>query len=324
MDWSPDREALRGRVAVVAGATRGAGRGIAAALGEAGAIVICTGRTSSTKRIPSDYQRAETIEETADLVTRLGGTGIAVPVDHLDPAQVRALAERVRRDHGHIDVLVNDLWGGELLKGGPPQWNTPLWELDLDDGLRMLRLAIDSHLITSHHLLPLLIEKPGGLLVEVTDGTADHNASRYRISVFYDLAKTAVNRLAFSQGHELSPHAASAVALTPGWLRSEMMLDNYGVSEENWRDALAPDRAGGRPTAPPDFALSESPRYVGRAVAALASDTDRARWNGASVSSGHLARVYGFTDLDGSRPDIWRFNEEIDGGGSAANPDGFR
>ncbi|MFD7233344.1 SDR family oxidoreductase [Streptomyces sp. NPDC059881] len=324
MDWSPDREALRGRVAVVAGATRGAGRGIAAALGEAGATVICTGRTSSTKRIPSDYQRAETIEETAELVTRLGGTGFAVPVDHLDPAQVRALAERVRRDHGHIDVLVNDLWGGELLKGGPPQWNTPLWELDLDDGLRMLRLAIDSHLITSHHLLPLLIVKPGGLLVEVTDGTADHNASRYRISVFYDLAKTAVNRLAFSQGHELSPHAATAVALTPGWLRSEMMLDNYGVSEENWHDALAPDRAGGRPTAPPDFALSESPRYVGRAVAALASDTDRARWNGTSVSSGHLARMYGFTDLDGSRPDIWRFNEEIDGGGSAANPDDFR
>ncbi|MFJ6636798.1 SDR family oxidoreductase [Streptomyces sp. NPDC091376] len=324
MDWSPDREALRGRVAVVAGATRGAGRGIAAALGEAGATVICTGRTSSTKRIPSDYHRAETIEETADLVTRLGGTGIAVPVDHLDPAQVRALAERVRRDHGHIDVLVNDLWGGGLLKGGPPQWNTPLWELDLDDGLRMLRHAIDSHLITSHHLLPLLIEKPGGLLVEVTDGTADHNASRYRISVFYDLAKTAVNRLAFSQGHELSPHAASAVALTPGWLRSEMMLENYGVCEENWRDALAPGRAGGRPTAPPDFALSESPRYVGRAVAALACDTDRARWNGASVSSGRLARVYGFTDLDGSRPDIWRFNEETGEGGSAASPDDFR
>lgn len=200
----------------------------------------------------------------------------------------------------------------------------PLWELDLDDGLRMLRLAIDSHLITSHHLLPSAHREAGRLLVEVTDGTADHNASRYRISVFYDLAKTAVNRLAFSQGHELSPHAASAVALTPGWLRSEMMLDNYGVSEENWRDALAPDRAGGRPTAPPDFALSESPRYVGRAVAALASDTDRARWNGASVSSGHLARVYGFTDLDGSRPDIWRFNEEAGGGGSAANPDGFR
>ncbi|HEX5587031.1 MAG TPA: SDR family NAD(P)-dependent oxidoreductase, partial [Acidimicrobiia bacterium] len=174
----PDPDALRGRVAVVAGATRGAGRGIAAALGEAGATVICTGRSSRTRALRSDYDRAETIEETAELVTELGGEGIAVVVDHLDPEQVRALADRIRVDHGHVDVLVNDIWGGEVLKGGPPQWDTPIWELDLDDGLRILRLAVDTHLVTAHHLLPLVVDRPGGLVVEVTDGTTDYNASR--------------------------------------------------------------------------------------------------------------------------------------------------
>jgi NAD(P)-dependent dehydrogenase (short-subunit alcohol dehydrogenase family) len=288
---------------VVAGATRGAGRGIAAALGEAGATVVCTGRTSRTGVLQSDYDRAGTIEETAELVTQLGGTGIAIAVDHLDSAQVKALAERIRNDHGHIDVLVNDIWGAEVLKGGPADWNTPIWEHDLDTGLRILRLAIDTHLITSHHLLPLLVDKPGGLVVEVTDGTTDYNASHYRISVFYDLAKVAVNRLAFSQGHELEPHGATAVAITPGWLRSEMMLEAFSTSEENWRDA--PGK-----TAPADFALSESPRYVGRAVVALASDPDRARWNQKSVNSGQLASEYGFTDLDGSQPDVWRSMEQ--------------
>jgi NAD(P)-dependent dehydrogenase (short-subunit alcohol dehydrogenase family) len=321
MSWSPDRDALRGRVAVVAGATRGAGRGIAAALGEAGATVVCTGRSTRVAR--SEYNRPETIEETAELVTRLGGTGIAVPADHLDPAQVAILAERIRTRYGHVDVLVNDIWGGELLKGGPAQWNTPIWKHDLGDGLRILRLAIDTHLITSHHLLPLLVDKPGGLLVEVTDGTADYNASHYRISAFYDLAKVAVARLAFSQGHELVPHGATAVAITPGWLRSEMMLDNFGVTEERWRDALAPTRAGGH-TAPADFALSESPRYVGRAIVALASDPERVRWNQQSVSSGQLARAYRFTDLDGSRPEIWRYIEEIRERGLQANHDDYR
>lgn len=316
MGWSPDRDALRGRVAVVAGATRGAGRGIAAALGEAGATVVCTGRTTGSTR--SEYNRAETIEETAELVTQLGGTGLAVVVDHLDSERVANLAEQIRNDYGHIDVLVNDIWGGELLKGGPAEWNTPIWELDLDDGLRILRLAIDTHLVTSHHLLPLLVDKPGGLLVEVTDGTTEYNASRYRISVFYDLAKASVNRLAFSQGHELQPFGATAVAITPGWLRSEMMLDNFGVAEENWRDAV--DRA----TAAPDFALSESPRYVGRAVVALASDPDRARWNQQSVSSNQLALEYGFTDLDGSQPDSWRYIEEVREPGLDADFDDYR
>jgi NAD(P)-dependent dehydrogenase (short-subunit alcohol dehydrogenase family) len=320
--WSPDRDALRGRVAVVAGATRGAGRGIAVALREVGATVICTGRSSSIRPIRSDYDRAETIEETAELVTRLGGTGIAAVVDHLEPDQVKGLAEQIRGDHGHIDVLVNDIWGGELLKGGPAQWDTPIWEHDLADGLRILRLAIDTHLITSHYLLPLLIASPGGLLVEVTDGTAHYNASRYRISVFYDLAKAAVNRLAFSQGHELKPHGATALALTPGWLRSEMMLDIFGVSEDNWRDALNPAAVDN--PAPADFALSESPRYVGRAVAALASDPDRRRWNQKSLTSGQLASIYRFTDVDGSRPDLWRFIEEIREPGLDANVDDYR
>jgi len=315
MAWSPDRDALRGRVAVVAGATRGAGRGIATALGEAGATVVCTGRSSRTGSTRSDYDRAETIEETAELVTDLGGTGVAAAVDHLDPHQVKDLADDIRREHGHIDVLVNDIWGAEMLKGGPADWNKPIWELDLDDGLRILRLAIDTHLITSHHLLPLLVDKPGGLLVEVTDGTAEHNASRYRISVFYDLAKVAVNRLAFSQGHELEPFGATAVAITPGWLRSEMMLDNFGVSEANWRES---------DSTPPDFVLSESPRYVGRAVVALASDPDRARWNQQSVDSGRLAREYGFTDVDGSQPDIWRFIEEVREPGLDASLDDYR
>jgi NAD(P)-dependent dehydrogenase (short-subunit alcohol dehydrogenase family) len=298
MAWSPDPDGLRGRVAVVAGATRGAGRGIAAALGEAGATVVCTGRSSRTGVLRSDYVRSETIEETADLVTQLGGTGIPVPVDHLDATQVAGLADRIRADHGHIDVLVNDIWGGEVLKGGPAEWNTPIWEHDLDAGLRILRLAIDTHLVTSHHLLPLLVDKPGGLVVEVTDGTVDYNAANYRISVFYDLAKVAVNRLAFSQGHELAPHGATAVAITPGWLRSEMMLEAFATTEETWREAVGQ-------TAPPGFAESESPRYVGRAVAAIAQDPERARWNQASVTSGHLAAQYGFTDLDGTQPDVW-------------------
>jgi len=303
--WSPDGNALRGRIALVAGATRGAGRGIAAALGEAGATVICTGRSSVVGPGGSDYDRPETIEETAEMVTRLGGMGTASQLDHLDPEQVRRLAERVRDEHGRLDVLVNDIWGAEQLKGGPADWGTPIWQHDLDAGLRILQLGVETHLITSHYLLPLLICQPGGLLVEVTDGTMAFNASRYRISVFYDLAKVAVNRLAFSQGHELAPHGATAVAISPGWLRSEMMLDAFGVTEQTWRAAFQLDRADGYPLAPDGFADSESPRYVGRAVAALAADPNRARWNQQSVTAAQLAREYGFTDIDGSQPDAW-------------------
>jgi NAD(P)-dependent dehydrogenase (short-subunit alcohol dehydrogenase family) len=307
--WSADPESLRGRTAVVAGATRGAGRGIAAALGEAGATVVCTGRSSSGGGLRSDYAgRTETIEETAALVTALGGTGVAVAVDHLESDQVARLAARIKAEHGHIDILVNDIWGAEILKGGPPDWNTPIWDHDIDKGLRILRLGIDTHLITSHHLLPLMVDTPGGLLVEVTDGTMSYNADNYRISVFYDLVKVAVNRLAFSEGHELAGRGSTAVAITPGWLRSEMMLEAFGTTEDRWRDAVD----GPNPTAPPDFALSESPRYVGRAVAAIAADPDRARWNQQSVTSGQLAHEYGFTDIDGTQPDIW---PHIQGGG---------
>lgn len=304
MTWTPNPKALRGRVAVVAGATRGAGRGIAVALGEAGATVYCTGRSSRSGRGGSDYDRPETIEETAELVTSAGGKGIAVQVDHLEPEQVRRLGERLRGEHDHLDVLVNDIWGAETLKGGPSEWDTPIWKHDLQKGLRILRLAIETHLVTSHFLLPLVIAKPGGLLVEVTDGTVAYNAENYRISVYYDLAKAAVNRLAYSQGHELAPHGATALAITPGWMRSEIMLEVFGITEPTWRDALDPKRKNG-PAAPPGFEQSETPRYVGRAVAALAADDGRARWNQKSVTAADLAREYGFTDVDGRQPDAW-------------------
>jgi NAD(P)-dependent dehydrogenase (short-subunit alcohol dehydrogenase family) len=300
---------LDGKVALVAGATRGAGRGIAVGLGEAGATVYCSGRSTRGRR--SDYDRPETIEETAELVTEAGGAGIAVAADHLEPGQVRRLVERIDAERGRLDVLVNDIWGGELLF----EWNVPVWEHDLERGLRMLRLAIDTHLITSHHALPLLLRSPGGLLVEVTDGTADYNASNYRLSVFYDLAKSGVIRIAWAQAQELGPRGATAVALTPGWMRSEMMLANYGVTEERWRDALERE---------PHFGISETPLYTGRAVAALAADPERARWNGASLSSGGLARVYGFTDADGSRPDAWRYMVEVMDPGGPAGATGYR
>ena len=321
MIWSPNPQALHGRIAVVAGATRGAGRGIAAALGEAGATVICTGRsTRAAGASRSDYDRRETIEDTAELVTRSGGTGIARAVDHLDSGEVRQLADEIRTTYGHIDILVNDIWGAEVLKGGPREWNTPIWKHDLEKGLRILRLGVETHLITSHHLLPLLITRPDGLLVEVTDGTFEYNAAHYRLSTFYDLAKISVNRLAFSQGHELEAHGATAVSITPGWLRSEMMLDNYGVSEERWRDALSPTAST---KAPPGYAVSESPRYVGRAVAALAADPDKRRWNQHSLTSGGLAQTYGFTDIDGSRPNIWKYTEDAEAG-LAADPETYR
>jgi NAD(P)-dependent dehydrogenase (short-subunit alcohol dehydrogenase family) len=301
---------LTGKVALVAGATRGAGRGTAVSLGEAGATVYCTGRTTRTRR--SEYDRPETIEETAELVDAAGGAGIAVEVDHLQPAQVEALVQRIEAEQGRLDVLVNDIWGGEKLA----EWNTPVWEHDLDGGLRMLRLAIDTHLITSHFALPLLTRRQGGLVVEMTDGTLEYNAGHYRLSAFYDLAKTAVIRLAFAQGQELAPHGCTAVALTPGWMRSEMMLDIYGVTEATWRDASVGN--------PHFVAISESPRFVGRAVAALAADPELQRRNGGSFSSGGLAREYGFTDLDGSQPDCWRYMVEVQDAGRPPDPTGYR
>lgn len=300
---------LKGKVALVAGATRGAGRGIAIELGAAGATVYCTGRSTRSQR--SEMNRPETIEETAALVSEAGGEGIAVEVDHLDHAQVESLVAQIEREHGRLDVLVNDIWGGDWLT----TWNVPVWEHSLDEGLRILRLAIDTHIITSHYALPLLIRNAGGLVVEMTDGTAEYNASNYRLSMFYDLAKTSVIRIAWALSRELQPHHATAVAVTPGWLRSEQMLDNYGVTEGNWRDAIAKQ---------PHFAITETPRYVGRAVAALAADPDVARWNGQSLSSGELAKVYGFTDLDGSQPDAWRYVVEVQDAGKPADVTGYR
>jgi NAD(P)-dependent dehydrogenase (short-subunit alcohol dehydrogenase family) len=300
---------LSGKIALVAGATRGAGRGIAVELGAAGATVYVTGRTTRTHQ--SEYRRPETIEETAELVTAAGGRGIAIQVDHLVPAQVEQLAARIQREAGRLDILVNDIWGGENLK----EWNKPVWEHDLANGLRILELGIHTHLITAHHLLPLLIAQPGGLLVEVTDGTVEYNAKNYRINPFYDLAKVGVTRMAWAHAKDLAPHGAASVCITPGWLRSEIMLQTFGVREENWRDATQKI---------PHFIISETPRFVGRAVAALAADPERARWNGECVSSGQLAQVYGFTDLDGSRPDAWRYIREVQEPGKPADATGYR
>jgi NAD(P)-dependent dehydrogenase (short-subunit alcohol dehydrogenase family) len=299
---------LKDKVALVAGATRAAGRGIAVELGAAGATVYCTGR--STREHPSEMNRPETIEETAELVNKAGGRGIAVQVDHTCPDQVKALVEKIEKEQGRLDVLVNDIWGATRM-----EWNKTVWESDLEYGLRTLRLAIDTHAITAHFALPLMIKNPGGLAVEVTDGTHEINEKRYRVSFFYDIAKAANLRMAFALAHELEPHGCMAVAITPGWLRSEAMLDAYGVKEENWLDATK---------AQPHFAITESPHFVGRAVAALAADPDKARWNGQSLSSGQLAKVYNFTDLDGSRPDAWRYMAEVQEKGLPADVTGYR
>ncbi len=300
---------LHGKVALVAGGTRGAGRGIAVELGAAGATVYVTGRT--TRDRPSEYARPETIEETAELVSASGGAGIAAQVDHLVAEEVEKLVARIRAEHGRLDVIVNDIWGGENLK----EWDTPVWKHDLQNGLRLLRLGVETHLITAHYALPLLIERSGGLLVEVTDGTAEYNAHHYRINPFYDLAKVAVTRMAWTHAKDLAPHGATSVSITPGWLRSEIMLEAFGVTEQNWWDATLKV---------PHFVISETPRFIGRAVAALAADPNHSCWNGQSLSSGQLAQIYGFTDLDGSRPDAWRYMREVVDAGKPADAAGYR
>jgi NAD(P)-dependent dehydrogenase (short-subunit alcohol dehydrogenase family) len=307
-DTDTMNKSLQGKVALVAGATRGAGRGIAVQLGAAGATVYVTGRT--TQSSSSEMNRPETIEETAALVDEAGGRGIAVRVDHLVPDDVRALVARIEREQGGLHVLVNDIFGATRM-----EWNKTVWESDLEYGLHLLRLGVDTHAITSHVALPLMIKQPGALVVEVNDGTADYNATNYRVSFFYDLVKSAVNRMAFALGHELRPHKGTAVAVTPGWLRSEVMLDAYGVTEATWRDATKVQ---------PHFAISETPAFVGRAVAALAGDPNVSRWNGMSLSSGQLAKVYGFTDLDGSQPDAWRYLVEVQDAGKPADVSGYR
>jgi len=281
-------DSLAGRVALVAGATRGAGRGIAVQLAAAGATVYRTGRTTHDR--PSEMNRPETIEETAALVNEAGGTGIAVRVDHLVPDEVRALVALIERQQGALHVLVNDIWGATTM-----EW--------------------DTHAITSHFAIPLLLKTPGGLVVEVTDGTDEYNDTHHRVSFFYELAKAAVGRMAFALAHELGPHGATAVLLTPGWLRSEAMLDAYRVTESSWRDATSWS---------PHFAISETPTFVGRAVAALAKDPGVARWNGKSLPSGQLASIYGFTDADGSQPDAWRYLVEVQDAGKPPDVTGYR
>ncbi|MBN3555790.1 SDR family oxidoreductase [Fictibacillus nanhaiensis] len=300
---------LEGKIALVAGGTRGAGRGIAMELGAAGATVYITGRT--TRNSVSEYNRPETIEETAELVNELGGIGIPVQVDHLVAEQVEALVKRIEKEQGRLDILVNDIWGGENII----EWSTPVWEHSLEKGLRMLRLAVDTHLITSHYALPLLIKNEGGLVIEMTDGTKEYNENNYRVSMFYDLAKTSVIRMAKALSHELSPYKSTAVSVSPGWMRSEIMLEVFGVTEENWQDGIKKD---------PNFAISETPRYVGRAVAALAMDDNRHELNGQSFSSGDLAKKYDFYDLDGSQPDCFRYLVEVVEAGKPADVEGYK
>ncbi|GAA0555017.1 SDR family oxidoreductase [Actinomadura livida] len=281
-----EKRPLAGKVALVAGGTRGGGRGVAVELGAAGATVYVTGRSSSAGR--SDLGRPETIEETAERVTAAGGTGIPVRVDHARPDEVRELTERIAAEQdGRLDVLVNSVWGGDPLT----DWEHPLWEQDLDQGLRLLRQAVETHVITSRFALPLMVARGRGLVVEVTDG----NTARYRGSLFYDLAKSSVIRLAVAQAAELKPHGIAAVAITPGFLRSEAVLDHFGVTEANWRDAIAED---------PHFAHSETPAYLGRAVAALAADPEVMTKSGRALATWGLYKEYGFTDVDGTQPDF--------------------
>ena len=283
----PDRP-LHDRVAVVAGATRGAGRGIARMLGAAGATVYCTGR--SVRGRPATAGRSETIEETAELVTAEGGHGIAVRTDHTAETEVERLFARIRKERNRLDVLVNDVWGGDALT----EWGSPFWTLSTTRGLELLERAVHSHLITSRHGTPLMIERNAGLIVEVTDG----DTLGYRGNLFYDLAKNAVIRLAYGMAADLHAHRVTALAVTPGFLRSEAVLDSFRVTQANWRDAIEKD---------PYFAESETPCFVGRAVAALAADPQVSKKSGGLFSSWTLAREYGFTDLDGRRPDWGAF-----------------
>ena len=287
---------LAGRVALVAGATRGAGRAMAVELARAGAFVYATGRSSRTAG-RSEIDRPETIEETEDLMRAAGGDGSAVRVDHLEPTQVESLVRRIDDERGRLDVLVNDIFGGDRYA----QWDKPLWEHDLAGGLRMLRLGVDTHVITSALAIPLLLRTGAGLLIEVNDGTTNFNAN-YRpvVGFYYDLVKATVDRIVKSLDAELTDHPLTALGVTPGWLRSEQMLDNFGVTEDNWRDALVNV---------PGFAISETPTYLGRGVAALAGDPDASRFAGRVLTSRQLADEYDLTDVDGSRPDAWGYIE---------------
>ncbi len=302
---------LAGRVALVAGATRGAGRAIAVELARAGVFVYATGRSSRASG-PSDMGRPETIDETGERIAAAGGAGAAVRVDHLEPAQVDALVRRIDAEHGRLDVLVNDIFGGDRYM----QWDKKLWEHDLAGGLRMLRMGVDTHLITCTFALPLMLRGEHPLVIEMTDGTREYNRRfRQNVGFYYDLVKANVERIVVGLTAELAGTAATAIAVTPGWLRSERMLENFNVTEETWRDALP---------RVPHFCISESPTYVGRGVAALAADADVHRYAGRVLSSAEIARTYGVTDIDGTQPDCWRYLDEIQDPGLPATELGYR
>ncbi|HUB38459.1 MAG TPA: SDR family oxidoreductase [Streptosporangiaceae bacterium] len=302
---------LNGKVALVAGATRGCGRAIAVELARAGAYVYATGRSSKAAG-KSEMDRPETIEGTGELVTAVGGSGQALRVDHLEADEVAALIKRIDGEQGRLDILINDIFGGDAYM----QWDKKLWEHDLPGGLRMLRMGIDTHLITAALALPLMLRHPGGLVVEMTDGTFEYNRKfRERVGFYYDLVKAAVGRITLGLTAELKDEQCTAIAVTPGWLRSEAMLDEFGVTEENWRDAVEQV---------PHFCISESPTYVARGLAALAADTGHARYAGQCLSSGQLARIYGITDVDSSRPDCWSYVTEIEDTGLPARENGYR
>lgn len=302
---------LSGKVALVAGATRGCGRAIAVELARAGAYVYATGRSSKAAG-RSEMDRPETIEGTGELITAAGGNGQALRVDHLEPEEVAALIKRIDSEQGRLDILINDIFGGDAYM----QWDKKLWEHDLTGGLRMLRMGIDTHLITAALALPLMLRHPGGLVVEMTDGTFEYNRKfRERVGFYYDLVKAAVGRITLGLTAELRDEQCTAIAVTPGWLRSEAMLDEFGVTEENWRDAVEQV---------PHFSISESPTYVARGLAALAADPGNVRYAGQCLSSGQLARIYGITDADGSRPDCWSYVTEIEDAGLTARENGYR
>lgn len=306
-------QSLAGRVAWVVGATRGAGRAIALDLARAGAFVWCTGRSTSAK--PSDYGRAETIDGTAALIRQAGGNAEAIVCDHGYPDQIGRVVDRIDDEHGRLDILVDDI-GGEAYVS----WGEKFWESDFEAGMRLIRAGLLTHLATAHAALPLVTSTPGGLVVEITDGTKDYNDTHFRDSVWLDLTKTAVSRFAFALGHELRKAGTTAVAITPGWLRSEMMLDGFSTSEETWMgDALDPERE----LPPVDFAISESPHLLGRSVVALAADPDRNRFTTRTLSSFALASTYGFDDVDGSRPDSWGYMTAREEHGQA-DANGFR
>ncbi len=302
---------LAGKVALVAGATRGAGRGIAVELARAGAYVYATGRSSRATG-PSEIDRPETIDETGEHIEAAGGAGQALRVDHLDPEQVADLVATIDDERGRLDILVNDIFGGDRYS----QWDKKQWEHDLEAGLRMLRMGIDTHLVTSAKALPLILRHDGGLVVEITDGTSEFNRNfRQNVGFYYDFVKAAVERITIGLAAELAEESCTAVAVTPGWLRSERMLEKFGVTEESWRDAL--EQA-------PHFCISESPFYIGRGIAALAADPDVGRFAGKVVSSAQLARTYGVTDVDGTQPDCWRYLDEIQLPGRPATELGYR